>query len=328
MLGSDSFIRGINVYLVENVIQTALVFALVLAAMRLLPIRDPNVRIRLLLLPTLIPFLAPPIYYFLFPIRREMPVLVLDKLFDIEPIQSSAPYSGIVFSILTVGMVSLGVFWALKGALSIAAMLYLPRRYRTLKRGDDPRLDGVLERTFTRAGAPYPVVLLSPESSWRCCGVGLGRAYLFVSQRCLRELNEEQLESVLTHELAHISRGDSIFSLLLFIQRHLLFFNPFIHLIHRRIQEEIEIACDKQALSFGLNPRPYVRNLLEVWGISMACAHEPSPLASHVVSDKRSLERRVSALLDPASAQEPSWFISWTPAFLSPALVLGLFFLC
>ena len=328
MLGSDSFIRGINVYLVENVIQTALVFALVLAAMRLLPIRDPNVRIRLLLLPTLIPFVAPPVYYLVFPMRREMSVLAVDQIFDIERIVALVPYSDFFLTTVTIGMVSLGVFWALKGALSIAAMLYLPRRYRTLKRGDDPRLDGVLERTFTRAGAPYPVVLLSPESSWRCCGVGLGRAYLFVSQRCLRELNEEQLESVLTHELAHISRGDSIFSLLLFIQRHLLFFNPFIHLIHRRKQEEIEIASDRQALSCGLNPRPYVRNLLEVWRISMACAHEPLPLASHVVSDKKSLGRRVSALLDPASAQEPSWFISWTPAFLSPALVLGLFFLC
>ena len=328
MLGSDSFIRGINVYLVENVIQTALVFALVLAAMRLLPIRDPNVRIRLLLLPTLIPFVAPPVYYLVFPMRREMSVLAVDQIFDIERIVALVPYSDFFLTTVTIGMVSLGVFWALKGALSIAAMLYLPRRYRTLKRGDDPRLDGVLERTFTRAGAPYPVVLLSPENSWRCCGVGLGRAYLFVSQRCLRELNEEQLESVLTHELAHISRGDSIFSLLLFIQRHLLFFNPFIHLIHRRIQEEIEIASDRQALSCGLNPRPYVRNLLEVWRISMACAHEPLPLASHVVSDKKSLGRRVSALLDPASAQEPSWFISWTPAFLSPALVLGLFFLC
>src|SRR3990172_4533120 len=115
MLGSDSFIRGINVYLVENVIQTALVFALVLAVMRLLPIRDPNLRIRLLLLPTLLPFLAPPVYYFLFPIRREMSVLALDQLFDIERILASAPHSGIILAIVTVGLVSAGAFIALKG---------------------------------------------------------------------------------------------------------------------------------------------------------------------------------------------------------------------
>lgn len=328
MLGSDSFLQGVNVYLVENIIQTALVFAIVLAVMRLLPIRDPYVRIRLLLLPTLIPFLAPPAYYFLFPMRREMPVLALDQLFDIERILALVPYSDFFLTTVTIGIASTGAFLALKGALSIVAIIYLPRRYQTLKRGDDPRLDGVLERTLSRAGIPSPVVLLSAESSCRCCVVGLGRAYLLVSQGCLRELNEEQLESVLAHELAHIRQGDNILSLLLFVQRHLLFFNPFIHVLHRRIQEEMENACDKQALSFGLKPRAYARNLLEVWRISNGSVQEPVPLASHIVSDKNSLERRVSYLLDPAFAQKPPWFISWIPAFISPALVLGLFFLC
>jgi len=59
--------------------------------------------------------------------------------------------------------------------------------------------------------------------------------------------SETELQSVLSHEFAHIRRHDFQFNVLLEIALVFLFFHPVAHWIKRRIDESREAACDEAA---------------------------------------------------------------------------------
>ena len=92
-------------------------------------------------------------------------------------------------------------------------------------------------------GAVRPVVLL-PESA--------------------RLWPTDRLREVLTHELAHVRRGDWLARLLAGLVCALHWFNPLAWMAAHRMQEEQELSCDDIVLSSGVTPSDYAAHLLEV----------------------------------------------------------------
>jgi hypothetical protein len=77
-------------------------------------------------------------------------------------------------------------------------------------------------------------------------------------------LSPEQVESILLHELTHISRNDYLINLLLTINGNIFFFNPFSRLLIAAIKEEREHCCDDLVLQFQYNPHTYASALLSL----------------------------------------------------------------
>jgi beta-lactamase regulating signal transducer with metallopeptidase domain/uncharacterized membrane protein len=106
---------------------------------------------------------------------------------------------------------------------------------------------------------------------------------------------DEQLRSVLLHELAHIQRRDTMARLLAQIACALHWFNPLVWLAAWRLGVECERACDDLVLASGVRPSAYAGHLLDVvTGFSPAGWAHSGALA---MARKSSLERRLVAVL-------------------------------
>lgn len=78
----------------------------------------------------------------------------------------------------------------------------------------------------------------------------------------ISQLDTDQVEAILIHELSHIRRNDYLLNLIKTTVETLLFFNPFVWLTRKFIHIEREHACDDLVLSLGAKPLTYVHALL------------------------------------------------------------------
>src|SRR5262249_60862855 len=107
--------------------------------------------------------------------------------------------------------------------------------------------------------------------------------------------SDEQLRSVVVHELAHVKRRDTMARLVAQIACSLHWFNPLVWLASWRLGVECERACDDLVLASGVRPSAYAGHLLEVvTGGSPAGLRPAGGLAK---GRKAALERRPGAAL-------------------------------
>ena len=123
-----------------------------------------------------------------------------------------------------------------------------------------------------------------------------------------QQWSDEQLRSVLLHELAHIKRRDTLSQLLAQIACGLHWFNPLIWFATWRLHVERERACDDLVLASGVRASAYAEHLLNVatklssspWtqacGLAMARNSSLHGRLAAVLSEKRN-RRSTSTLL-------------------------------
>jgi beta-lactamase regulating signal transducer with metallopeptidase domain len=197
---------------------------------------------------------------------------------------------------------------------------------------------GVL-RTHLVACAALPAGdLLAEEADALATSLGIGRAVRVVTwpgpampmtwgaRRPVVLLPEDarawpaaRRREVLTHELAHVRRGDWLARLLAALVCALHWFNPLVWLAARRLRDEQELACDDAVLASGVRPSDYAAHLLDVArglrappgiaqaAVAMARASQLSDRLLAVLDDSRS---RVAA---PGGARL-AWFLAFALA--------------
>lgn len=77
----------------------------------------------------------------------------------------------------------------------------------------------------------------------------------------INQLDKQQVEAILLHELAHIHRQDYLFNVLQIVMETLLFFNPIVWWLSAAIRKERELACDDYALKYIGTPLKYAQAL-------------------------------------------------------------------
>jgi len=140
-------------------------------------------------------------------------------------------------------------------------------------------------------------VLVSHEVAAPLAAGFVVRAVIF-PQSVIDELSPHEFEQVLYHESAHLRRWDDWTQLMQALAQALLFFNPTIYWIGRRLKIEREMACDDWVVSATGEARPYAACLTHLHEVTRRV---PAPqLAPGATSRKRwQLSARVEALLEP-----------------------------
>lgn len=207
-----------------------------------------------------------------------------------------------------------GAWWLVAGwiVLSILTagrlLCQVAREIRIVRRSlpvDDPRLHALAGDAAARlgfrcqpglrvAGSPFgptawcfgncPMVILTPES--------------------LATLDDEQLRSVLLHELAHCQRRDHLWQLLGTLILCLLPWQPLLWVARRRMQAAAEESCDALVIHAGSPREAYADTLLR-----LVTTRRPE-LTPAVGGPRHRLERRIRALLrdgPPYIPLRPRW---------------------
>jgi len=115
------------------------------------------------------------------------------------------------------GMIIAGIFavimnfsaWFYSDKLAIASM-----RGQQVDEHSAPQLYRTVERLSQRAGIPTPRVYICPQEAPNAFATGRNpkNAAVAFTQGALRLLNQEELEGVIAHELAHIKNRDTLTS--------------------------------------------------------------------------------------------------------------------
>jgi beta-lactamase regulating signal transducer with metallopeptidase domain len=79
----------------------------------------------------------------------------------------------------------------------------------------------------------------------------------------VNQINIQQAETLILHELTHIKANDYLLNWFLIMAENIFFFNPFIILICKKIRLEREKYCDSNVIAFQYSPILYAETLLQ-----------------------------------------------------------------
>ena len=142
---------------------------------------------------------------------------------------------------------------------------------------------------------PRPVTLL--QSSHPSLLVTWGYAHpRIILPAAAATWSEERARVVLSHELAHIHRGDWVVQLGAEVLRAVYWFNPLFWLACRRLRLESEHACDDEVMRRGVPGADYATHLIDLARALNTQRHVWFPAPA--MARPSSLERRVRAMLN------------------------------
>ena len=193
-----------------------------------------------------------------------------------------------------------------------------------------------------RAAVPAPEDLVDEaERIGRCLGVRvpellvvpdlhtpllwcLGRPKLLLPAQLVKTLDLDRWRGILTHELAHIRRGDHWVSRLELAAGLIWWWNPVYWLARTRLDAEAELACDAWVVSTLPKDRlAYAEALFNIFS-TLSMAKAPAP-ALGAAGSGRFFERRLTMILHghaslPALAAGSPGRVP--PGLVRPALVV------
>jgi beta-lactamase regulating signal transducer with metallopeptidase domain len=189
--------------------------------------------------------------------------------------------------------------WLL-GATTLAVWHLTGLRYlRRLKRRGaqcaPAEIELLLVRLSKRFGIRRTVSALVSQIARTPAVLGWLRPVILLPASLLAEMPPEQLEMILAHELAHIRRLDYLWNLLQIAIETVLFYHPATWWVSRRIREERENCCDRQAATMG-SPRAYAGALIRLAEIRHRLDSVAAPAAG-IGADGGSLESRIRQVL-------------------------------
>lgn len=147
--------------------------------------------------------------------------------------------------------------------------------------------------------------------TWRLrapVALGLRAAEVCVPPRALFQLDDEQQDALLAHELAHLARRDPVWLPITQLLVACFFFQPLNWLARRRLRELSELLCDEWAIARTGRPLSLAGCLAEVAGWSLGGPgadrrpRHPARLPVPGMADRPSqLAHRIRRLLDGAT---------------------------
>jgi beta-lactamase regulating signal transducer with metallopeptidase domain len=131
----------------------------------------------------------------------------------------------------------------------------------------DARDLAALARARTRAGVTRAVRLLRSPSISTPATVGILRTVIVIPADT--QLGDAELETILTHECAHVARHDNVLGIVESIAGCMLWFHPLAWIARRLLDATREEACDAVVIDSG-DARVYVTALGKVCAAAVA----------------------------------------------------------
>jgi len=169
-----------------------------------------------------------------------------------------------------------------------------------------PAMRTVVEQCHSLLGMKPVPILLSPEGKGPAT-LGIRNPVLVLPEWFFSQASEDELSSVLGHELAHIRRHDFLLNLVYELLILPISFHPAAVLIKTRIDQTRELACDEIAAECLSTRTQYARSLLSI-AKSMVANQRPATVGYALgLFDTNTLEDRVMNVLAKANRFRKTW---------------------
>ncbi len=136
-----------------------------------------------------------------------------------------------------------------------------------------------------RTGICPPEIRMRPHCPGGAFTTGTRRPWIALDPALVTSLDDEELDALLAHEMAHIRRCDPLLAMVTGLCRDLAFFLPGIHLATVWLRREQEEAADDLAAHATRRPGALASTILKVWESQMgrpqvvnACAAVPAAM--------------------------------------------------
>lgn len=199
-----------------------------------------------------------------------------------------------VLSIFRFGMVTivLVVAWVM-----VAAILFVRLAFEMIRtsRWRSQAIEAtaveieVCARIASEMNVTAPLVLRAPFITSPCLH-GLRRPAVM-----LPDVDDLPLEDVFVHELAHLQRYDCHWRLLRQMMMSILFFQPLLWWLSRRIDATAEEVCDDYVVQHGGSREGYANSLVDIAALSVT---PPAIVCVGMVSLRSMIGRRVGRIMD------------------------------
>ncbi|MBS4031096.1 MAG: M56 family metallopeptidase [Clostridiales bacterium] len=293
------------------------IFPAILICLKVFNIRSPLQRMQLYLLGLATPFAGYALYHTILTKRCQAGVYPAGPgwmLFNSFCRLGTAAvrYLGPALIVLLIA----GILKAVASALLVNRM-----RIRAVPM-DEQQRNRVMRILNIRSSAlniGVPEVIFSGRDGFAAFAAGVFKPVIILSTNLLPQLSERELDDILTHELVHICRGDTLRGWLLYFLRDAMFFSPFSRILLNRYLQENERLCDRETVNLTGNSRAYAATLVKVWRLLLHDREMRLGLAFGFTGGKNDLEQRVTSLLGDFRNEK------MLPAVLFATLLLAVF---
>jgi beta-lactamase regulating signal transducer with metallopeptidase domain len=221
--------------------------------------------------------------------------------------ESIAPWLPWIVAVWISGVILLSIRW-------FGAWTYLRRLRRPVSLPIPPEWQRTLEDLKRRAAVSAPVRLCVSGLTQVPCVLGWLRPIIFMPAAAVTGLDQQALEALLAHELAHIRRHDYLVNLLQTVADTLLFYHPAVWWVSSEIRIERENCCDDIAAEICGDRLSYARTLVNLEQTRAGSA------AFALSAGGGSLMHRIQRLLQGAGTMERRG-AAWPSALAGVAIV-------
>lgn len=214
----------------------------------------------------------------------------------VQPCFPHAPiWDDLLGSALAIGILAMALFALLWGCTRWALLLWFMRR--SGERASLP-IQELVAACAERIGTRKPAVRLLVAHYPLACTSGWFRPLVLLSTWMVEQLDQRELEAVITHELAHVVRRDT---LVLWVGRMLhdvFWYLPTSRSAYHLLEQEKELACDDLAVTVTQRPLAMASALTKVWLQAVdSSSFSTFGMAHHLEGKRQQIVERIDRLM-------------------------------
>lgn len=192
--------------------------------------------------------------------------------------------------------VGVSAFMLIRRALGAALVHRLIKRCIPL---EDDAVRILVARLARDAGlATPPQLLVLPERMPGAFAVGGRRGRILISRELIDELEPDELEGILAHEIAHLQARDVHVVFTAGLLRDMVAWNPIAHLAYRRLLTDRELEADRRAAAITGRPLSVASGLLKVCEMTRSAPRLKQRMALGFLKPGGRVARRVTSLIE------------------------------
>lgn len=198
---------------------------------------------------------------------------------------------------------ALGILFLLAGKFLRAVLAH--QSLRRCRPCPDPALLGLCSRCALTLGITKLPALYYGTLKQPACATGVFRPAIILNEAVGKELTEEQLTAVLSHELLHLRQHHLLWERIYDFVLILNWINPLVWIARKEFSLRCEMDCDRRVLAAWagrISPGAYARTMLRLMELTSPC----SPNSGEAAGALRFLltKRRIRAILHKPSRRK------------------------